>query len=348
MKRYKRNSLKRLFKVVMLQLFLFSIIIIGGKSLYEIAQNKEVEISQSRAEEPIRDITPIAGNVELITDEPYLYQPLSPTSGISDDLDVDLADDRLFSRNVILMRLSDRKVLFEKSSNEIIYPASLTKIMTAIVAIEKLDNPDDPIDLPSDIFQKLYDDDASMAGFLPGETASALDLLYGVLLPSGAECCVGLSDYIAGSETDFVTLMNQKAGELGMKSTHFTNSTGLSDTDHYTTVTDLSILLEYALENDSFREIFTSSEHSTSPTNLHPGGITFYSTMFKNMVSPDFDGGSILGGKTGYTSEAGLCLASLASINSIEYILITTGAKGNHKTEQYNIDDALSVYESLK
>lgn len=95
------------------------------------------------------------------------------------------------------------------------------------------------------------------------------------------------------------------------------------------------------------RETFTSSRHSTPPTNKHPGGITFNSTMFEELNNQNIIDGEILGGKTGYTDKAGLCLASLAKVGKQEYILITAGAKGNHKSEQYNFTDALAVYNSL-
>jgi len=142
-------------------------------------------------------------------------------------------------------------------------------------------------------------------------------------------------------------MMNQKAADLGMKNTHFENATGLHAENHYTTVKDLAILLSYALQNETFREIFTSSRHSTQPTNKHPGGITFYSTLFADLNTPNISGGEILGGKTGYTAEAGLCLASLAKVGNREYILISAGAKGDHNSEQYNISDALAVYNSI-
>jgi D-alanyl-D-alanine carboxypeptidase (penicillin-binding protein 5/6) len=141
--------------------------------------------------------------------------------------------------------------------------------------------------------------------------------------------------------------MNQKAAELGMHDTHFTNATGLHDENHYTTVKDMAVLLSYALRNDEFREIFTSFRHTTKPTNKHPVGITFYSTMFENLKGTNITGGEVLGGKTGYTDEAGLCLASLAKTGGKEYILVTAGARGDHKSEQYNITDALAVYNSL-
>ncbi len=133
-----------------------------------------------------------------------------------------------------------------------------------------------------------------------------------------------------------------------MDNTHFENAKGLHDENHYTTVKDLAVLLCYALQNDIFREIFTSSRHSTQPTNKHPGGITFYNTMFAELNNQKIIGGEILGGKTGYTNEAGLCLASLAKVGRQEYILISAGAKGDHDSEQYNITDALAVYNSIR
>ncbi|MFL0166287.1 D-alanyl-D-alanine carboxypeptidase family protein [Candidatus Clostridium helianthi] len=269
------------------------------------------------------------------------------TSVSSFDSSVPISPDKLNSPNAILISLKDNTIMMQKNSEEKIYPASLTKMMTAIVAIENLPNLKEEIKLNNSAFQGLYGQDASMAGFKPGEQVRAIDLLYGALLPSGAECCIGLANQIAGSEQNFVKMMNQKAAELGMKNTHFENATGLQNENHYTTVKDLSIFLSYALQNDTFREIFTSSRHSTPPTNKHPRGITFNSTMFEELNNQNITGGQILGGKTGYTDEAGLCLASLAKVGKQEYILISAGAKGNHHTEQYNITDALAVYSSI-
>ncbi|MEA5007825.1 D-alanyl-D-alanine carboxypeptidase family protein [Clostridium tyrobutyricum] len=267
---------------------------------------------------------------------------------IETDSTVSISPDKLTSPNAILVRLKDNAILMQKNSQEKIYPASLTKIMTAIVAIENLSNLNEEIELTNYTFQGLYKADASMAGFQPGENVRAIDLLYGALLPSGAESCIGLADQIAGSEQGFVKMMNQKAADIGMDNTHFENATGLHNKNHYTTVKDMAILLSYALQNDTFREIFTSSRHSTQPTNKHPDGMTFYSTMFQELINQNTIDGEILGGKTGYTDEAGLCLASLAKVGRQEYILISAGAKGDHHSEQYNITDALAVYSSIE
>lgn len=253
----------------------------------------------------------------------------------------------LNSANAILTDLQSGDTIAEKGAGERIYPASLTKIMTALLAIENTSDLDESITAPYDIYQYLYDMEASVAGFEPGEAATVRDYIYGVLLASGAECCLTLAETISGSEGRYVQLMNQKAAELGMEDTHFCNTTGLQDAKHYTTVQDLSLLLAYALKNTEFREVFTSSSHTVAPTNLHPEGFTIGSTLFENAENTGLEGGEILGGKTGYTDEAGLCLASLAVVNNKEYILITAHAAGSHETEQYHILDAVAVYNEL-
>lgn len=255
--------------------------------------------------------------------------------------------DELYSPYAVLVDASTGEVLAEKNMRDRIYPASMTKIMTALLAVENTENMDETVVIPEEIFPQLYAQDASMAGFSPGETATLKDLLYGMLLPSGAECCLTFADRIAGSESAFAERMNQRAGELGMERTHFCNSTGLHDDDHYSTVEDISILLRAALKEPVFRKAFTSERYLTSPSELHPDGITFYSTLFQYMDSARVEGGEILGGKTGYTDEAGQCLASLAQIDEREYVLVTAGAEGTHDTAQYHIQDAIHVYGQI-
>lgn len=252
----------------------------------------------------------------------------------------------IHSPYAVLMQEKGGKVIGEINAEERIYPASMTKIMTAIVALEELDSLDQEITLSQEMFADLYAQDAMQAGFQPGETVKARDLLYGVLLPSGAECCIGLANAIAGSEEGFVKLMNKKAEKLGMDGTHFCDSTGLHDPEHYSTARDIAVLLKYSLGNQDFRAIIESARHSTPGTNIHEGGITYYSTLLKNLPDPSVTGGQILGGKTGFTNEAGLCLASFAEIEGKEYILVTAGAQGA-AGEQYHIEDARTVYNRL-
>lgn len=222
----------------------------------------------------------------------------------------------------------------------------MTKIMTAIVALEAFSDLDHEITLSENIFYALDGQDATQAGFQPGESVRVRDLVYGVMLPSGAECCLALADEVSGSEEAFVEKMNKKAKSIGMKDTHFMDCTGLHDPEHYSTAYDIALLLKYALHNDTFREVAESHFHSTPATNVHPDGITYYSTMFKNMSDTSVTGGEILGGKTGYTSEAGHCLASFAQIYDREYILVTAGAAAD-ATGVPHILDAKTIYNRL-
>lgn len=241
-----------------------------------------------------------------------------------------------------------KKPLYDKDSAAKIYPASMTKIMTAVVLLENLNDLNEVIVLKEKMYSGIYEANAMTAGFLPDEEVRAIDLLYGLLLPSGAECAIGLAEHVAGSESAFANLMNEKAWELGMNGTHFVNATGLHDAEHYSTVGDISVLLQYAIDNGTFYEIFTASSYSSRPTNLHQNGVTFYSTLFSNMDSADFDRGSILGGKTGYTDEAGQCLASLAEKDGERFILVTCGAPGDYRIQKLHIDDTFTVYAAIE
>lgn len=271
--------------------------------------------------------------------------------------DADSTRDRLFSETAqldslnspyaILMDASTGEVLAEHNADTQMYPASMTKILTAVTAMESVSSLDETVTMPYEIYEALYEEGASMAGFEAGEQASVRALLYGVILPSGAECCITLADLIDGSENVFVQRMNEKAQQLGMNSSHFVTSTGLHDAQHYSTVRDIAVLLQYALQNSDFREIFMAHSYSVAPSAQHPEGFTFYSTMFQSLGDATVTNGEILGGKTGYTEEAGLCLASFARVNEKEYILVTAGAPGSHDTEPLHTMDAKTVYNRI-
>lgn len=262
------------------------------------------------------------------------------------NMDLDLSG--IYSDSGIVVRLSDGKVITGFQEEERIYPASLTKMMTCLIGIELIEDRSEEVILEKEIFRPLYEEGASMAGFLPGETVAAEDLLYGIILPSGGECSVQIARHTAGSEEAFVELMNEKASELGMENTHFTNVTGLHDEDHYTTVEDMAALLRYALKDRTFRTIFCTEKYTASPTEEHPEGLTFQSSMFRLREDWKVPGGEVRGGKTGFTDQSGLCLASLAHVDNRDYIIVTAKADGNHQTEPYHVLDALNLYGQLR
>ena len=249
-------------------------------------------------------------------------------------LDLDIT-----SSNAIMYNLNDNEVIYEKGSEEEVSIASLTKIMTCIVALENIDNLDDKIVLTNKDFEGLAEQNAAVAGFHVGEEVTYRDLLYGLMLPSGADAAQALARNIAGSNEEYVELMNKKVKELKLSHTHFVNTTGLDIDNHYSSVYDLSKIFMYALKNDTFKEIITTSTYTTSN-----GRLTLRSTISKALSNYNLDMSYLLGGKTGTTGNAGLCLATIAEKDKVNYLLVTVGAPypSNGPT---NYIDQKKIYE---
>lgn len=220
--------------------------------------------------------------------------------------------------------------------------------MTAICIIEHATDLDQSVTVPQNIFFEIEQNNLAVAGLMPGEKISYWDLLHGIILPSGADATLTAALGICEDEQSFVEIMNEKAAQLGMTATHFANSTGLDAIGHYSTIKDMMILLEYALKNDSFYQIFTSLNYQGSATNRHPEGNYFTSSMISRGESLELSKGNIIGGKTGYTPKAGLCLASLAEIDGEEYLLIIAGCKGSDESKQFNVIESRTFYNSIQ
>lgn len=231
------------------------------------------------------------------------------------------------ANNSVLIDADTGEILGRHSSMSKIYPASMTKVMTLLVAVENLDNAQlsDTYVMSYELLAPLVEANASRVGFEVDEEVTVKDMLYGLILPSGADAAVGLCNYIAGSEENFVELMNQKAEELGLNETHFMNSSGLHDKNHYTTCIEMSMIMKAAMDDPLCREILSTYQYTTSSTEQHPDGIPLYSNMFSRMYGTEVDGVTITAGKTGYTDEAGQCLVSYAEKGEHNYILVLAG-----------------------
>lgn len=204
-------------------------------------------------------------------------------------------------------------------------PASTTKIMTLLVACENIKNYDDTFTMTLKITDPLYVAEASVAGFLNGEEITMTDLLYGLILPSGADAAIALAEKISGSEEAFVKLMNKKAEEMGLTDTHFVNTSGLFDTEHYTSAYDMAVILGTALKNPVCKKILSTYQYTTSSTPQHPDGIALSATLFEHMYGTEPETATILGGKTGFVNESGYCIASYGQGGATgnEYIVVT-------------------------
>lgn len=246
------------------------------------------------------------------------------------------------SSYLALLDVENNEVIAGRDCDRKIYPASMTKIMTLIVAVEKLKNLDDTFSMTSDIIAPLVKQQASRAGFDPGEVVSVNNLLYGLILPSGADAAVALADMVAGSEDEFVNLMNKKCEEMGLKNTHFMNTSGLHDINHYTTPVEMGMIMEYAMKDETCAKILSTYQYTTSPTEQHPNGIPLTSTMFSRMYGNEVEGMTITAGKTGYTDEAGNCLISYAEKNGRHYVVVIAGG-----TYKWNvIFDDFDIYKN--
>ncbi len=231
------------------------------------------------------------------------------------------------AKTAIVVRLSDKKIVAQRGADERIYPASTLKIMTLLVAAEHIKDLTDTFVMTYEITDPLFVADASVAGFLNGESVTMKDLLYGMILPSGADSAMGLAVKIAGSEEAFVKLMNQRVKEMGLKDTHFANVSGLHSKDNYSTAYDMAVITQHAYQNELCREVLSTYQYTTEITPQHPEGIKLSSTLFSYLYGTEPQTATILGGKTGYVNEAGYCITSFGRANESqeEYIVVTMG-----------------------
>lgn len=329
-------------------LLVFSNTSAGGNRLTSSARKNVSSTASSAASSSVRSVVSSSAS-SAASAQPVQAEPVSSAVVLTKGTDPAVKNPealkgKICSANAILIRADDGAILLDKNASQRIYPASMTKIMTALLAIEETPDMEKKVTIKKPLIDELIRQDASMAGFKGGEQVSIHDLLYGVILPSGAECCVSIAEQLEGIEANFVRSMNMRAEQLGLTGTHFVNTTGLHDPDHYSTVKDIAALLSFAVKNPTFRKVFTTMKYRTSPTNLSSKGVSFSSTMWRGLNSLKAGKAEILGGKVGFTDQAGLCLASMASYNGKEYILVTAGARNVYRG---HIKDAVTVYSSL-
>lgn len=253
--------------------------------------------------------------------------------------DVKAIELNISAKNAILYNLDNGEVLYEKDSDSKVQIASLTKIMTALVALDEVQDLDKQIIINYDDLKGLTELNLVTAGFTAYEVVTYRDLLYGLFLPSGADAAKALSRSISGSEEEFIKLMNAKAKELGLKNTNFAGVIGLDDENNYSTAKNISKLFRKALDNNDFKTIITSKDYTTSD-----GKLTFKSTIQSNAKRYSIDVPYIIGGKTGTTDGAGLCLASIANANEVNYMLVTLGSPYD-KVGPHHIEDAKVIYD---
>ena len=233
----------------------------------------------------------------------------------------------------VLVDLVDGTVVAGRDYDTEMNPASMTKILTLLVAVEninlkKLDT--DTFEITQDITDYVYTNQMSQVGWNIGDTPTIRSLLYGTILPSGADAALALAEYTAGSQEAFVDLMNKKLEELGISDTaHFTNVVGAYDEDHYCTALDMATILRAAIDNETCREVLSCHYYEVPPSGGEESPSIDISNWFLRRIEDKDTHGTVICGKTGYVSESGFCAASYQeSDDGGHYICVTADGAG--------------------
>lgn len=255
------------------------------------------------------------------------------------------------AESVYLINLDTGKVIYEKDADKKIYPASTTKIMTALLALENIPDLDAPqVELKLYIQNALSGTGTSLAGILRGESFSPRELLYASMLPSGNEAAMMLGDYVGDGSLDyFAEMMNERAAELGAVNTHFVNASGMHDDDHYTTAYDMYLITKAALENETFRQI-VSTRYYYAGEDQNGNPLHWNTTNFLISPGSTYYYPYATGVKTGTTDEAGRCLVSTAEKNGYHYLMVMMGApqydsNGEKLEENMVFKQSIALYD---
>jgi serine-type D-Ala-D-Ala carboxypeptidase (penicillin-binding protein 5/6) len=223
---------------------------------------------------------------------------------------------------IYILDLNSNTSLYKKNSVQPLYPASLTKIMTAVVALDHYQ---------LDEILTVKSADLSIGNTMnlkPKDRLTAIDLIYGLLVASGNDAALALAENYPGGYSQFVVDMNIKAVNLGLKQTHFNNTSGVEDVNHLTTAYDLTRLTQHALKNTTFRQVVATQQKEITSLNGHK--YSLYST--NQLLGTNKN---IQGVKTGWTPEAGECLITLVNQNSHPVIITVLGSEDRFgETEQ--------------
>ena len=250
------------------------------------------------------------------------------------------ADLALEDKAALLYETNSDTMVYAYNIDAQLYPASLTKVMTCLVALEN-GNLDDIVTVSEEAVSDL-DPDGSNVALQPGEEMSLREMLYCVMLASANDACPVVAEHIAGSEEAFVQMMNDEAQRLGCTGTHFANTHGLHDDAHYTTARDLLRIFSAALEIDFFRELYATTQHTVPATNLcGPRELSSTDLMRNDAETSDYLDSRVEGGKTGFTTPAGRCFMCSAQDGDLHYISIILGAKNEYT------DSGVIVYHNF-
>jgi D-alanyl-D-alanine carboxypeptidase (penicillin-binding protein 5/6) len=235
-------------------------------------------------------------------------------------------DKEIVSKYAILIDLKTNTVIAEKNPNAVISPASMTKIMTVLVAAEHQKDLNALCPITTEVTDFCYRNGCSAVNFCAGEQVPVRDLFYGTILPSGADAAMTLANRTGGSQKGFVSLMNAKLKALGLsKTANFTNCIGIYDKNHHCTVRDMAVILQAAVKNDFCRQVLSTRTYTTAATAQHAKGLTVSNWFLRRIEDKDMGGISVQCAKTGYVHQSGNCAASYATDKDGNGYICVTG-----------------------
>ncbi len=238
-----------------------------------------------------------------------------------------LTSEDMTSLNAILVDVDNGLITGSVDYKARIYPASMTKIMTLLVAVENIDDFEKKVPVSSTATNYAYSKKLSAVNFAIDEQVTLKDLCYGTILPSGADAAAELAIQVAGSMDEFVDMMNERAESLGISgTTHFANVSGSHDEQNYSTCEDIAKILNAAMDNEYCRQVLSAHKYTTTATADHPDGIEI-SNWFLRRIEDKDTGGEVIGAKTGFVVESRNCAASyFTSAAGHNYIAVTVNA----------------------
>lgn len=243
----------------------------------------------------------------------------------------------------ILVSLDTGEVLYEKNVDKKVYPASITKIMTVLLILESdRFDPNAKIAMREDVNPYITGTGSAVSTLRVGEEISQLDLVYYVLMSSAGDCAYLAALHYGDTVENFVSMMNQRAAQLGLTGTHYGNPVGLHDEETYTTVRDVRILAEHALKNETFKTVCSSDRYEVPPTNMS-GKRILSTTNFMIDKTTNYYYKPASGVKTGFTNQAGRCLVSTASYNGYNYLCVLMKCP-NEAGKRHEFIDSANLY----
>lgn len=234
------------------------------------------------------------------------------------------------SRAVVVYERNTGSLIYAYQADEQIYPSSMVKLMTALVALQR-GNLDDVVTVTRTALDSVGIGVVS-ANLVRGEEISLRDLLYLMMVASANDASAVIAEHIGGTQEGFVALMNETATQIGLNGTHFSNAHGLHDEQTYTTVRDVLKILDVGLENPEFRTMFETVSYTVPATNKSDERVITSTNNMMNTASKYYDD-RVIGGKTGATDEAGRCLAVTANVGDMELIAVVMGAKATYSSD---------------